>query len=389
MNVGSPDAALAAGEASEAEIVASVGLGLLPGIGPRTIARWLGATRSAQAVWHELPAWVQTRRNCGEIVAAWRTLEPRRIVDAALARGIGILAWRDGRYPQALRRIVDAPAALFVRGAGGGRLNDHPAVAVVGARRATPYGRAAAAQLAFDLARAGVAVVSGFARGIDGAAHEAALEGGGTTIGVLGCGVDVVYPREHRALAAKVAHSGALVSEFPPATPPLPHHFPRRNRLISGLAAGVIVVEGGEDSGAMITVDYALDQGREVFAVPGSIFSAKSRAPHRLLRQGARLVEGAHDVLDELGLASSASSASTAEPARADGGGRSRGGERTAEATVLAALDTGPLAIDDVVEICGLPASRVAATVTELELGGLIRMLPGQMLLKTPRGGAG
>ncbi len=362
---------------SEAEIAASVGLGLLPGVGPRTIRRWLLAAASADAVWRDLPAWVRDRRDSGDIVAAWRAANPRAVAATALAHDIDIIVWCDPRYPERLRQIADGPPALFVRGA----LDERPAVAVVGARRATAYGRAAAARIAFELVRAGVTVVSGLARGIDGAAHAAALEGGGTTIAVLGCGVDVIYPREHRALAAAVVRSGALISEFPPTTPPLPHHFPRRNRLISGLAGGVVVVEGSEDSGALITVDCALDQGREVFAVPGSIFSTKSGAPHRLLREGARLTESAQDVLDELGLGPSCAPTERG-PSLAAGAADERG----FEAAVLAALDSGPLGLDDVVDVCGLPASRVAATVTELELRGLVQVLPGQMLVRTPRG---
>jgi DNA processing protein len=362
---------------SEAEIAASVGLGLLPGVGPRTIRRWLLAASSADAVWRDLPAWVRDRRDSGDIIAAWRAANPRAVAATALAHDIDIIVWCDPRYPERLRQIADGPPALFVRGA----LDERPAVAVVGTRRATAYGRAAAARIAFELVRAGVTVVSGLARGIDGAAHAGALEGGGTTIAVLGCGVDVIYPREHRALAAAVVRSGALISEFPPTTPPLPHHFPRRNRLISGLARGVVVVEGSEDSGALITVDCALDQGREVFAVPGSIFSAKSRAPHRLLREGARLTESAQDVLDELGLGPSCA---PTEPGPTLAAGAAD--ERGFEAAVLAALDSGPLGLDDVVDVCGLPASRVAATVTELELRGLVQVLPGQMLVRTPRG---
>jgi DNA processing protein len=373
------------GAPSDAEIAASIGLGLLPGVGPRTIKRWLDAAVSAETVWREVPARIRGRRDADEVVAAWRSADPRAVAAAAAAREIDVIAWRDARYPEKLRQIVDPPPVLFVRGA----LNAGPAVAIVGARRATAYGRAATARIGYDLARAGVTVVSGLARGIDGAAHQAALEGDGMTVGVLGCGVDVIYPREHRALAAAIARSGALVSEFPPSTPPLPHHFPRRNRLISGLADGVIVVEGSEDSGALITVDYALDQGRDVLAVPGSIFSAKSRAPHRLLRQGARIVESAQDVLDELGLIQPGAGAPGASMRSGNPAPQVDAEVGAAERTVLAALDGGPLPLDDVVDRCGLPASRIAATVTELELRGLIQMLPGQMVVRTPRGGAG
>jgi DNA processing protein len=271
---------------------------------------------------------------------------------------------------------------LFARGT----LAEAPAVAIVGSRRATPYGRAAAGRLACDLAQAGVTIVSGLARGIDGAAHRAALDAGGRTIAVLGCGVDIVYPREHRQLADAIVCRGALVSEFAPGVPPLPHHFPRRNRLISGLAMGVVVVEGAQDSGALVTVDYALDQGREVFAVPGSIFSEKSRAPHRLLRQGAHVVEHAGDVLEALGLPSTPDAPAATRAGTEDRADASPLHARELESAVLSVLDRGPCAFDDVVDASGLPAARVAALVTVLELRGLIQTLPGQMLMRTPRG---
>jgi DNA processing protein len=310
-------------------------------------------------------------------MAAWRALDPAAVVAAARRRGMAVIVWAEARYPARLRTIADPPPALFVRGT----LDEAPAVAIVGSRRATPYGRAAAGRLAFDLARAGITVVSGLARGIDAAAHEAALDGGGRTIAVLGCGADVTYPREHRRLAERIVAAGALMSEFAPGTPPLPGHFPRRNRLISGLALGVVVVEGTADSGALVTVDYALEQGRDVFAVPGSIFSERSRAPHRLLREGARLVEDAEDILEEVGLRGAVQERSGASPPSPPG---AAGAD---EADVLAALGQGPLPFDDVVDGTGLPAARVAAALTLLELRGLVQTLPGQMVMRTPRAG--
>lgn len=281
---------------------------------------------------------------------------------------MAVLTLTDPAYPAALRTISDPPPVLFVRGA----LDASPAVAIIGSRRATPYGLTAAARLATDLAVAGVTIVSGLARGIDGTAHQAALDGGGQTIAVLGCGADVIYPPEHRTLAGAIAARGALVSEFAPGTPPLREHFPRRNRIISGLALGVVVVEGTEDSGALVTVDYALNQGREVFAVPGSIFSRHSRAPNDLLRQGARVVEGAADVLHELGLpVGPERSAQTA-------------GLDDREARLLDLLESGPRSRDDLVAASGWVAGEVAALMSMLEIRGLIRTLPGQMVMRTP-----
>jgi DNA processing protein len=391
------------GLASEPERVASVGLGMLPGIGPRSVKRWIELAGSAEAVWRMLPTLLGARPGRDEVLAAWRALDPRAVVDAASARGVTVLAYCDPGYPARLRDIPDPPPALFVRG----RVDNTPAVAVVGSRRATPYGRAAAGRLARDLSLAGLVVVSGMARGVDAAAHQAALEAGGVTVAVLGCGPDVVYPREHRRLADAIAAGGALVSEFTPGTLPLPGHFPRRNRLISGLAAGVVVVEGAEDSGALVTADYALDQGREVFAVPGSIFSPRSGAPHLLLRQGAALAERAEDILEVLRLAagSPGGAAAASAPGRtgadASGVGSRPGGEDVGtagakapapggdEARLLRLLAAGPQQLDDLVEASALPASRVAALITVLELRGIVQALPGQMVMLTSRGGVG
>ncbi len=345
----------------------------MPGVGPRTTRRWVERVGSAEIVWRYLPAFLESRAAQGEILAAWRSLAPDAIVATARGKGMTVIAMRDPSFPLLLRTIPDPPPALFVRG----RLDDAPAVAIVGSRRATPYGRAAAEQLAADLALAGITVVSGLARGIDGAAHQAAIEGGGRTVAVLGCGVDVVYPREHRQLADAVVAHGALVSEFAPGTPPLPGHFPRRNRVISGLALGVVVVEGREDSGALVTVDYALDQGREVFAVPGSIFSLRSRAPHALLRQGAHVAETVADIQRELGLAITASGRDeSASAPRFEGD--------SGEARLLEALEGGPASFDELVDATVLPVARVVSLVTVLEVRGLVQTLPGQMVIRAP-----
>lgn len=362
-----------AGPPSDAEVTASVGLSQLPGVGPRTIRRWVERVGSAEIVWRYLPAFLESRAAQDEILAAWRSLKPDAIVATARGKGMAVIAMRDPSFPSLLRTIPDPPPALFVRG----RLDEAPAVAIIGSRRATPYGRAAAEHLAADLALAAITVVSGLARGIDGAAHRAAIEGGGRTVAVLGCGADVVYPREHRQLADAVAAQGALVSEFAPGTPPLPSHFPRRNRLISGLALGVVVVEGTEDSGALVTVDYALEQGREVFAVPGSIFSLRSRAPHSLLRQGARVAETVADIQQELGLAITASG-------RDESAAAPRSGGDTGEARLLETLEGGPASFDELVEATALSAARVVSLVTVLEMRGLVQIFPGQMVMRTP-----
>ena len=216
----------------------------------------------------------------------------------AAAAGIKVVAWDDPRYPSRLLTIADHPLVLWYLG----HLEacDQPAVAIVGSRAASPVALEVAATLASDLARRGVTIVSGLARGVDGAAHRGALSTG-VTVGVLGCGVDIVYPQSHRALASAVVERGALVSEFTPGTPPLPHHFPVRNRIISGLSHAVVIVEAAEQSGSLITARLALDQGRDVMAVPGSVAHGRNRGAHALIRDGAPIVESAADVLRELG----------------------------------------------------------------------------------------
>lgn len=377
----------------EAEVAAWVGLSLLPGVGARTVKAWIERAGSAQAAWSQLPVFLQPGKNHEEVLTAWRRVNPAGVVADARARGMAVVAQSDPAYPTLLRMIPDPPPVLYVRGALPDARDAPPAVAIVGSRRATPYGLAAAGRLAFDLGLAGVIVTSGLARGIDGAAHRGALDGGGQTIAVLGSGGDCVYPPEHRHLADAIAARGAVVTELPPGTPPLAAHFPRRNRIISGMSLGVVVVEGATDSGALVTADCALDQGRDVFAVPGSVFSERSRAPHDLLRQGARLVETAGDILRELGLARAEEADRPQRRPGAVGPAATPEAPETLpiaraqdEMRVLEALAAGPRSLDELVESSGLPAGTVAAVVTLLEVQGLIQMLPGQMVMRTPGG---
>ena len=275
------------------------------------------------------------------------------------------LTLEDSAYPAVLREIADPPEPLYVRGTLDEQ--DRAAVAVVGARRASAYGLAVAEWLGRELVRHRVTVVSGMARGIDGAAHRGALMAGGRTIAVLGCGPDVIYPAEHEDLMGQIIESGAVVTEFPPGTPPLPHHFPQRNRIISGLSLGVVVVEGRERSGASVTADFALDQGREVFAVPGSIFGETSYLPHRLLQEGATPVTTVDDILTELRLPQRVDQIPARVPAL-DG----------VEAIVFALLDFDPQHIDALTERSALPVAEVGRALLVLELRGLVRTLAGQ-----------
>ena len=318
----------------------------------------------------------------GDPTAALRDLDGRHsiLLDAArklqprLAQaGIQAVGREEPLYPELLAEIHDPPPVLYVRGDLGAAAS--PAVAVVGSRRASPYGLAVARVLARDLAAAGVTVVSGLARGIDAAAHGGALAAtSGQAVAVLGSGLDVIYPPEHRRLAAAVVARGALVSEFPPGTPPLARNFPRRNRVISGLARGVVVVEAAAGSGSLITARLALDQGREVYAVPGPITSGGSLGTHQLLREGARLTTSATDVVAEF----------PAEViARVVRGLRNRQSGpppdlEPAALEVWKALDLAdPVAIDDLARETGLAVPALVAALLGLELRGLARALPG------------
>jgi DNA processing protein len=292
----------------------------------------------------------------------------RRHADAALSEaarsGLRPLAWNSPEFPVLLAAISDPPLLLWVRGDAGSLL--HPAVAVVGSRAASQPAREIARELSAGLARAGLTVVSGLARGCDGAAHQGALDAGGRTVAVLGCGVDIVYPAEHDRLAAAVTASGCLISEFPPGTPPLPHHFPQRNRIIAGLSRAVVVVEAHERSGSLITAACALEQNREVMVVPGPVRSGRNRGAHALLRDGAALVESAADVIAELQWGTHPVPVSGG-PARAEsvtGAGEPRD-------PLLAALDPDDgQDLDELQALTGLDLSELTRRLSELELAG-------------------
>ena len=281
----------------------------------------------------------------------------------ALARGAlcgaAPVGWLDASYPVALTTIVDPPPVVWTLGTPD--VLQRPAVAIVGARAASPYALAVAARLAADLAASGLVIVSGMARGVDSAAHRGTLGAAGRTVAVLGCGVDRPYPPEHAALSRDIAASGAVVSELAPGTPPLPQFFPLRNRIISGLARAVVVIEAGEKSGSLITARLALEQGREVLAVPGNVLSGRNRGAHALLRDGAKIVESADDILEELGMP-----AVGAAPRIA------------ASDPILACLVPGePSDLDAIAERTGLSPTRLLPRLFELELQGAIARAGG------------
>lgn len=278
--------------------------------------------------------------------------------------GHDVVAWDDADYPRALLELGYAPPVLFF--VGRRELLNRPALAIVGSRNATAQGLDNARNFARALADAGLTIVSGLALGVDAAAHEGALLGAGSTLAVVGTGLDRVYPARHRELAHRIANEGGLLSEFPPGTPPRENNFPRRNRLISGLAKGVLVVEAAQKSGSLITARYAGEQGREVFAIPGSIHSPLAKGCHKLIREGAKLVETAQDILEELGMAS-----------KATGNLQSVPGAPISSSALLAALADDPVDIDSLVARTGLQAHAVTAELTELELAGIVASLPG------------
>jgi DNA processing protein len=313
---------------------------------------------------------------------------------------VAIVTCEDPRYPQNLLNIYDYPPYLYVKGS---LSPAETCLAIVGSRLASTYGRYVTEKLSRELALTGITVVSGLARGIDSAAHRGALAGKGRTIAVLGCGLDVIYPPENRELAEAVAASGALVTEFPFQTPPNAPNFPSRNRIISGISLGVVVVEAGEKSGSLITARIAAEQGRSVFAVPGAIEAAGSRGTNRLIKQGAKLIENVEDILEEIlpqaGLLPAASATPTLPLStgtwhtRQDNAKDStaapspdRLGRITAPGGALLSLLTQkPVAVDDLIAISGLTAQEVLNSLLVLELQGLIRQLPGKMFqLKEP-----
>jgi len=307
--------------------------------------------------------------------------------------GITPIAWSDAAYPPALAAIVDPPPVLWMRGAAAAL--ERPAVAIVGSRAGSPYALVVAERLAADLSARGVVVVSGLARGVDSAAHRGALRGAGgadgtaralpydvaaSTIAVLGSGVDVIYPAEHKPLAREIEASGAVLSELVPGTPPNPAFFPQRNRIISGLSRAVVVIEAGEKSGSLITARCALEQGRDVLAVPGNVLSGRNRGAHSLLRDGAKIVETADDILEELGPSAMPARAEPANPGRED-----QASNRQVD-PVLACLQPGePCDLDAISERSGLAPARLLPRLFELELRGLVGRAGGGRFVRFDR----
>lgn len=346
-----------------------LGFNYVSGIGPAKIQALLGHFGRLDIAWGASESQLRDigfdARAIESLNEARRTLDLDRYVEQVQASGAQVLTWNDPSYPPLLRQIPAAPPLIFVRG--GFEPVDQWAVAVVGTRRLSAYGRLVAHDLVAGLARNRITVVSGLARGIDAVAHRTTLESGGRTIAVMGCGIDKVYPPEHRDLAHDIAAAGAIVTDFPLGTEPSSANFPARNRLISGLSLGVLVVEAGEKSGALITARFALEQDREVFAVPGNVNSPVSVGTNRLIQQGAKLVTRIEDVLEELNLRMAAEQA-VAQVALPD---------TAEEAALLSQLSSQPLHVDELGRVTGMPSHVVSSTLTMMELKGMVQQVGG------------
>jgi DNA processing protein len=362
------------------------------GVGNVGIRNLLSAFGTAAAVFRASPEDLKrvqgiNARAARNILAFkdWRRVD--RELDIASKKNVSIITAKDVLFPRYLLNIYDYPAVLYLRGT---LRKDDINVAVVGSRVASTYGKYTTERLSRELALRGITVVSGLARGIDAAAHRGALLAKGRTIAVLGSGIDVIYPPEHRELFERIAERGAVISEFAFETPPNAPNFPARNRIISGMSLGVVVVEAGDRSGSLITARTALEQGREVFAVPGSIDASGSRGTHKLIRQGAKLIEGIHDILeeiipqvDEAGQKRLAKDGST--PARPDKG-KTRGGPEAVldddQRKILGLISAKPLDPDSIITATGLRAQDIMRTLLTLELMGLVEQLPGKRFIR-------
>jgi DNA processing protein len=369
-------------------------LNMTPGIGPRAAAKLLERFGSAEAVYNATRTELEQLRLPPEAIDTIiaRNLRSTAEAEIAAVRKLGgdILLLDDGVYPSSLREIYDPPIVLYVKGAWSECL-DQPCVGVVGSRKCSTYGQNSAMMLARDLAQRGITVVSGFARGIDAAAHRGALEAGGRTVAVLGTGIDEVYPRDHKKLAAEVlANGGALVSQFPLGTPPVSENFPYRNRIISGLSLGIVVVEAAENSGSLITARLAMEQNREVFAVPGNITSRNSFGTNYLIKgAGAKLVQHWQDIATELPPPLAAKllpppvDAKRVQPSFAGNLVLAPVGLSETETSVFRLLShDSPAHVDWLVDKTKLPVSELTAALLALEMRELVRALPGRCFVR-------
>ncbi len=344
-----------------------IGFNLVKGIGPMRLNALITAFGDIQHAWNATASQLKETGLNSKFVSTIIEVRESGILEQSLKKigelGIGVLTWEDPEYPERLKEIDQSPPVLYCLGSIGRQ--DHWAVAVVGTRKVSAYGKQATRDIVSLLAQNGITIVSGLARGIDGVAHLSALEAGSRTIAVLGNGLDYIYPPEHRQLAQRIMANGALVSDYAPGIAPEAGNFPPRNRIISGLSQAVLIMEAGEKSGAMITAAFAADQGREVFAVPGSIYSPQSKGTNQLIREGAHILLSGQDVLEVLNLENvlELQTARNVLPANAT------------EAKLMDVLGNEPLYIDDIYSVSTLPIELVTSTLTLMELKGMVRKI--------------
>jgi DNA processing protein len=356
-------------EAEMSDLKYWVAFNRIQGVGRVRFSQLQSYFGDLKAAWQASPSGLRAAgidaKTVAAIVDARPTVSPDAEIELLERHGVKALTCNDPLFPARLKEIYDVPPLLYVRGT----LcpDDEWAIAVVGTRGASIYGRQVTERLTADLVRNKITIVSGLARGIDTVAHRTALAAGGRTVAVLACGLDLVYPAENTKIAQAITHQGALVSEHPLGTRPKADHFPRRNRIMSGLSLGVVVTEADEGSGALITARLALEQNREVFAVPGSILSPASRGTNRLIQDGAKLVRNAQDVLEELNLSMIPRQLPLEETSPAD----------ETEALLLQHLRAEPVHIDEVCRLSRLPIATVSSTLAMLELKGVVRQLGG------------
>lgn len=361
-------------------------LALTPGLGARTAGKLLREFGSPGAIFNASLTALEAQRLPAAVAQALHSRQPlsdaARELAQAQASGCRLLTWDEPEYPSRLREIYDPPPLLYVRG-NVELLNRH-VISIVGSRRPTPYGNQVAERLARDLADRGLVIASGLARGIDACAHKGALSSAlGATIGVLGCGIDVVYPKENKKIFQEIEQRGAIISEFPLGTFPAPQNFPIRNRIIAGMALGVVVVEGAQYSGSLITARLGMEFGREVFGVPGNVTQPSSFGPNQLIKQGAKLVASWEDVVEELPTPVRAELMPVESVSQAERAALIQQSLAPTERPLYDLLSVDQARhVDEILELSGLSSSEVLAGLFDLELKGVVRQLPGKQFLK-------
>ncbi len=347
-------------------------------IGPKRFHKLIKYFGSAENAWHAksgeiLKVLSLSNKISSRISEEKNNINPNKELDLLDQHKVRVLTINDGLYPQNLKEIHDPPPVLYFKGSIIEK--DKNSISIVGSRKATYYGKMVAENLSKDLALVGLTIISGMARGIDTAAHKGALSVNGRTIAVLGCGIDLIYPPENRRLAKEIEESGAIITEFSFSTLPERQNFPRRNRVISGLSLGTVVVEAAEKSGALITTDFALEQGREVFAVPGNITSSMSNGTHNLIKQGAKLINTYQDILEEIpGIVTQETNTKEINPEKYS--------LSKEDQIIYKIISNEPMHIDEIIEISKLSASKVSEVLLNLELKDLIKEIEGKKFIK-------